>query len=98
MSVQEVVGTNSSVDLRKFKFNAQHEKTNELENINFVTCFATWLKDGIYAAINISADIFMIHIQIFIPVKACLFFKGIQQSSLITNQMNKRNSFSGQTF
>ena len=32
------------------------------------------------------------------PVKACFFLKGIQQSGLITDQMEKRNSVLGQTF
>ena len=38
-----------------------------------------------------SVEILM-HIQVYTPVKASLFLKGIQQFGLIINQMNKRNS------
>ena len=55
---------------------------------NFVECYTTWLKDGIYAVINMSVEILM-HIQIFIPVKESFFLKGIQQFDLIIHPMNK---------
>ena len=43
-------------------------------------------------------EILKMHMQIFNTVKACFFIKGIQQSGLITDQTNKRNSFLGQEF
>ena len=52
-----------------------------MEIINFVGCYTTWLKDSIYAVINMGVEIFM-HIQIIIHGKACLFLKEIQQSDL----------------
>ena len=76
----------SFVDLNKFKVSLLHEEASEIENINFAVCYATWLKDGIYAVTKIGVEILM-HIQIFIPLKAIFFLKGIQQSSLIIEMM-----------
>ena len=86
-------------DLIKFnKVSVLHEKTIEIENFSFVGCYATWSKDSIYAVTIISVQILVIHIQIFITMKASFSLKGTQQSCLILNQMNKRKSFLGKTF
>ena len=50
---------------------------------DFVDCYATQLKDGIYAVTIIGIEISM-HIQILISVNAFFFLKGIEQSGLIT--------------
>ena len=50
---------------------------SEIENINFIGYCGTWLKDSIYAFTNIGVE-FLMHIQIFNPVEASFFSKGIQ--------------------
>ena len=45
---------------------------SETENINFIGCYATWLKDSVYAVTNIGVE-FLKHIKIFIPVETSLF-------------------------
>ena len=62
--------------------NLLQEKTTEVESIEFVDCYATRLKDDIYAVTIIGIEISML-IQIFISVKAFFFLMGVQQSSLI---------------
>ena len=63
-----------------------HEEAREIENINFSGYYTTWLKDSVYPVTNIGAE-FLMHIQIFIPVEASFFLKGIQKSSLIIETM-----------
>ena len=46
-----------------------------MENINFIGCYRTWLKDSINALTNIRIE-FLMHIKIFIPLKTSFFFKG----------------------
>ena len=62
--------------------NLLQEEETEVESTEFVDCYATRLKDGIYAVTIIDVEISM-HIQIFISVKAFFILKGVQQSSLI---------------
>ena len=62
--------------------NLLQEEETEVESTEFVDCYATRLKDGIYAVTIIGVEISM-HIQIFISVKAFFFLKGVQQCSLI---------------
>ena len=69
-------------DWNKFRISLPQEEATEIESVDFVGCYATRLKDGIYAVTNISVEITM-HIQIFNPVKASLFLKRIQKSSVI---------------
>ena len=45
---------------------------------NFPECYSTWLRNCIYAVINMSLNVLM-HIQVFVPAKAPFFLKGIQQ-------------------
>ena len=63
-----------------------HKEATEIENIDFVGCCATLLKDGICAITNIGIEMLM-HIQIFIPTKGSFYLKGIQQSGLIIKMM-----------
>ena len=49
-------------------------------------CDLVIIQDIIYAVTNIDAELLM-HIQMFIPVKALSFSKRIQQSNLITEMM-----------
>ena len=71
----------NSADLIKLKVSLLLEEATEIETIGFVGCYATRLRDDIYAVTNISAEISM-HIQIFIFVKTSFFLKGIQKSGL----------------
>ena len=70
--------------LTKIKVSLLYEETNQWNRKKyFVGCYAPWLKDGIYAATNISVEILLyiqLYIQIFILVKAAFFLKGIHQS------------------
>ena len=62
--------------------NLLQEEATEVESTEFVDCYATRLKDSMYAVTIISIEISM-DIQIFISVKAFFLLKGVQQSSLI---------------
>ena len=66
------------------------EEANEIESIGFVGCYTTQLKAGIYAVMNISIEISM-HIQIFVPMKAPFFLKGIQKFWLNYQNDNLEN-------
>ena len=68
----ETTHYSSVVNSKKFKVSLLNEETSETENINFVACNTTGLKNGIYVATNIGAKLVM-HIQIFIAVKATFF-------------------------
>ena len=59
----------SFVDLNEFNKSELQEEATKIESIDFVGYYTTRLKDGIDAVTNISAGILM-HIQIFIPMKA----------------------------
>lgn len=59
-----------------------HEKAREIEKI--ILLGATELRG--YAVTNIGIE-FLIHIQIFTPMEAYLFSKGIQKLSLIIKMM-----------
>ena len=76
----------TSADLFKFKVSLLQEKATEIETIDFVGCYATQLRDDIYAVTTISAEISM-HIQLFILVKTSFFLKWIQKSGLITEMV-----------
>ena len=69
-------------DLIKFKVSLLKEEATEIESIDFIGCYTTWLKDEIYVVTNITVEISM-HIQIVIPIKVSFFLKGIQKSGLI---------------
>ena len=43
------------------KVSALNEETGEIENIDFVKCYATWLKDRIYAVTNMGIEILITH-------------------------------------
>lgn len=73
-------------NLDKFKSSLLHKEASEIEN-NFVGCYATWWKDGIYAVTN-SIQIFK-HIKTFIPVKTSFFLNRIQQSGFKETKQNK---------
>ena len=63
----------SFADLSNFKVSLVHEELHEeasvIENNNFVGCYATWLKDDIYAVTNIN-----IYIYIYIYMAIQRFF------------------------
>ena len=67
----ETTHYSSVVNSNKFKVSLLNEEKSETENINFVACNTTGLKNGIYVVTN-SAKLVM-HIQIFIAVKATFF-------------------------
>lgn len=73
-------------NLDKFKLSLLHKEASEIEN-NFVGCYATWWKDGIYAVTN-SIQIFK-HIKTFIPVKSSFFLNRIQQSGFKETKQSK---------
>ena len=49
----------SFANLDKFKANLLQEDAIEIESIDFVGCYAAWLKDGIKAVTNITLEISM---------------------------------------
>ena len=53
-----------------------YEETSEIGKKCFARCYEHWQKDGIFAVTNIGVEI-LIHIQIFILVKAAFFLAEI---------------------
>ena len=71
---------NNKSDWSKVNVSLVHEKTIERELFG---SYATWLMAGIYAV----KDIYVMQIQIFMPVKASFVGNEIQQSSLVIKMM-----------
>ena len=72
----ETVYYPSFANLNKFKVSLLQEEATEIESLFLLA----QLKDGIYAIfLYIDVEVSM-QIQIFIPVKAFFFLKGIQKS------------------
>ena len=94
MILEATFWDNSFVDLSKSNVSAA-EKKGEIENINFVKCYPTWLKYGLCCHKHLSRNINNAYLNISKPMKPCFFLKGIQQFGLITNQVNSWNSFLG---
>ena len=59
--------------LNKIKVSLLHEEANEIKNIDFIWCYATWLKDGIYAIRNIVVEILMHNRNIYSSESIFLF-------------------------
>ena len=66
-----------------------NEETSEVSKKYFVGCYTQWLKDGIYAVINVSVEIFK-YFQMFIIVRAAIFLEGIQAIQFYHKKKNKQ--------
>ena len=61
----------------QYKVSYIQKEATEIESIDFVRCYTTWLKDVIYAVTNIIVEI-SVHIHIFIPVKESFILKELK--------------------
>ena len=52
------------VDLNKLNESAPHEEKGEIENINFVKCYSTWLKYGLFCHKHLSTNINNVYLNI----------------------------------
>ena len=58
LDIRSEIGDDSLSMFHQFKakFTTVHEEAKEIDNINFTGCYATWLKNSVYAITNIGIE------------------------------------------